>query len=74
MVAVPCLLCQLKAISYSGHGTIGMASKYITHDYEIEGIESSGPMEVDAPFIIDCASRKKKTALVFCFVKATFTQ
>ena len=52
---------------------LGMESKHITHDYEIEGIESSGPMEVDAPCMIHCASRKK-TALVFCFVKATFTQ
>ena len=52
---------------------LGMESKHITNDYEIEGIEWSGPMEVDAPCIIHCASRKK-TALIFCFVKATFTQ
>ena len=38
---------------------LGMESKHITHDYEIEGIESSGPMEVDAPRMIHCASRKK---------------
>ena len=38
----------------------GMESKHITHDYEIEGIEWSGPVEVDAPCIIHCASRKKK--------------
>ena len=38
---------------------LGMESKHITHDYKIEGIESSGPMEVDAPCMIHCASRKK---------------
>ena len=52
---------------------LGMESNQITHDYEIEEIERSGPMEVDAPCIIHCVSRKKP-ALVFCFVKATVTQ
>ena len=39
---------------------LGMESKHINHDYEIEGIELSGPMELDAPCIIHGASRKKK--------------
>ena len=46
---------------------LGMESKHITHDYEIEGIESSGPMEVDAPCIIHCASRNKNCfGVLFC--------
>ena len=72
MVAVPCLLSSLKQHTQV-MAPLGMESKHITHDYEIEGIEWSGPMEVDAPCIVHCTSRTK-TALVFCFVKATLTQ
>ena len=46
---------------------LGMESKHITHDYEIEGIESSGLVEVDAPCIIHCASRNKNCfGISFC--------
>ena len=45
---------------------LGMESKHITHDYETEVIEWSGPMEVDAPCIIHCASRKNCFGILFC--------
>ena len=61
MVAVPYLLSQLKAISYSGNGTTGHGSK-AHHSMIMRLKESSGgSVEKDAPCIIHCASRREKT-------------
>ena len=77
MVAVPYLLSQLKAISYSGNGTTGHGSK--AHHSMIMRLKelSVGSVEKDAPCIIHCSGRREKnysTALVSCSVRATFTQ
>ena len=53
---------------------LGMESKHITHDFEIERIEwsgnRSGSIEVDAPFIIHCAGRREQSfncfSILFC--------
>ena len=61
MVAVPYLLSQLKAISYSGNGTTGHGSK-AHHSMIMRLKESSGgSVEKDAPCIIHCAGRREKT-------------
>ena len=76
MVAVPYLLSQLKAISYSGNGTIGHGIK-AHHSVIMRLKESSGgSVEKGAPCIIHCAGRREKkySALVSCSVRATFTQ
>ena len=63
MVAVPYLLSQLKAISYSGNGTTGHGSK-AHHSMIMRLKESSGgSVEKDAPCIIHCAGRREKTIL-----------
>ena len=77
MVAVPYLMSQLKAISYSGNGTTGHGIK-AHHSMIMRLKESSGgSVEKDAPCIIHCAGRREKktiqTALVSCSVRATFT-
>ena len=76
MVAVPYLMSQLKAISYSGNGTTGHGIK--AHRSMIMRLKESsgGSVEKDAPCIIHCAGRREKnysTALVSCSVRATFT-
>ena len=61
MVAVPYLLSQLKAISYSRNGTTGHESK-AHHSVIMRLKESSGgSVEKDAPCIIQCAGRREKT-------------
>ena len=65
MVAVPYLLSQLKAISYSGNGTTGHGIK--AHHSIIMRLKepSSGSVEKDAPCRIHCAGRREK--LFNCF-------
>ena len=67
MVAVPYLLSQFKAISYSGNGTTGhghMESKHVTIIMRLTE-SSGGSVEKDAPCRIHCAGRKEK--LFNCF-------
>ena len=71
MVAVPYLLSQLKAISYSGNGTTGHGSK--AHHSMIMRLKKSsgGSVEKDAPCIIHCAGRREKklfdsVGILFC--------
>ena len=61
MVAVPYLLSQLKAISYSGNGSTGHAIK--AHHSMIMRLKASsgGSVEKDAPCIVHCAGRREKT-------------
>ena len=64
-VAVPYLLSQLKAVSYSGNGTTGHGIKAY-HSMNMRLKESSGGyVEKDAPCIIPCAGRREK--LFNCF-------
>ena len=67
MVAVPYLLSQLKAISYSGNGTTGHGIK-AHHSMIMRLKESSGgSVEKDAPCIIHCAGRREKKKLFNSF-------
>ena len=60
MVAVPYLLSQLKAKSYSGNGTTGHGIK-AHHSIIMRLKESSGgSVEKDAPCTIHCAGRREK--------------
>ena len=65
---------------YSGDGTTEYEIKHTTHDYEREEIEWNGYMEVDEPCMVHWHSmcwwerKHHSVALVFCYVRATFTQ
>ena len=75
MVAVPYLLSQLKAISYSGNGTTGHGIQ-AHHSMIMRLKESSGGyVEKDAPCIIPCSGRREKLFNCFgiLFCESNFT-